>query len=628
MSLLYPLGLLALLAIPVLIIIYIIKSKYTEQVIASTYLWTLSERFLKRKNPIKRITGIISLILQILAVVFIALALAHPVFTLAGKANDYCFILDGSGSMNVVENGSTRFDAGKERVREVISSAAEGSTYTLVVTGDTVDTVLKGTDDKKFALRQLESVQPSYVSRSVSSATAVAQTLFDQTPSCIFYVITDKDISEIQNAEVIKVGGSVHNLAVDNVKYTPTAEGIKISGEAYSYAGDAEVNVDVFADGGSDAVATAKVSLQRAENADSAVGKFETEWKGEEGKIPDFSSLTVKIRESDALALDNSVILYNPRSDSSRKTLVVSDNPFFLEAFLASMGNMQREVIDTADYSDEKSGYGLYIFDSFTPSRMPSDGAVWFINPDTGADGSSGFTIRGREELATPTPLDLSKSTSTRIKKLLEGTLQNDDDLILSYVKCGIYRNNFSTLLSCNGDPIVFAGTNTHGNREVVFALDFNTSDFAVSHNGRVLMYNLMEYTFPSLIDGNSLYCGEAVTVNVPANCTGIRVDLPSGKSEYLDTSDTMSRYELSEVGEFTITATVGGNRQVVKVYSSLPVAERIQGATEVSFIISGEASTQKRDGIYEDLLYAFIILAVIVVADWMVYCYEQYQLR
>jgi len=54
MSLLYPLGLLGLLAIPVLIIIYIIKSKYTEQVIASTYLWELSEKFLKKRRRINR----------------------------------------------------------------------------------------------------------------------------------------------------------------------------------------------------------------------------------------------------------------------------------------------------------------------------------------------------------------------------------------------------------------------------------------------------------------------------------------------------------------------------------------------------------------------------------------------
>lgn len=43
MSFYFPLGLLGLLGIPVLILIYVIKSKYTEQTIASTYLWELSE---------------------------------------------------------------------------------------------------------------------------------------------------------------------------------------------------------------------------------------------------------------------------------------------------------------------------------------------------------------------------------------------------------------------------------------------------------------------------------------------------------------------------------------------------------------------------------------------------------
>lgn len=51
MSFYFPLGLLALLGIPVLILIYIIKSKYTEQTIASTYLWELSEKFLKEEDP-------------------------------------------------------------------------------------------------------------------------------------------------------------------------------------------------------------------------------------------------------------------------------------------------------------------------------------------------------------------------------------------------------------------------------------------------------------------------------------------------------------------------------------------------------------------------------------------------
>ena len=69
MRFLYPLGLLALIGVPLLIIIYILRSKYNEQTVPSTYLWTLSEKFFKRRNPFSGLTGIISLILQILMVV-------------------------------------------------------------------------------------------------------------------------------------------------------------------------------------------------------------------------------------------------------------------------------------------------------------------------------------------------------------------------------------------------------------------------------------------------------------------------------------------------------------------------------------------------------------------------------
>ena len=47
-------GLLLLLAIPVLILIYIIKRENRERAVSGTYLWHLSERFLKKRLPIKR----------------------------------------------------------------------------------------------------------------------------------------------------------------------------------------------------------------------------------------------------------------------------------------------------------------------------------------------------------------------------------------------------------------------------------------------------------------------------------------------------------------------------------------------------------------------------------------------
>ena len=62
MRFLFPLGLLGLIGIPIVILIYILRNKFNEQTVPSTYLWELSERFFKRRNPLSGLTGIISLV--------------------------------------------------------------------------------------------------------------------------------------------------------------------------------------------------------------------------------------------------------------------------------------------------------------------------------------------------------------------------------------------------------------------------------------------------------------------------------------------------------------------------------------------------------------------------------------
>ncbi len=622
MRLLYPLGLLGLLAIPFLIAIYIIKSKYTEQTITSTYLWTLSERFLKRKNPINRITGIISLILQIFIVILISWALAHPVFTLPGKALDYCFILDGSASMQTVEDGESRFDAGKEHISKMISSAADGSTFTLITTGNTTDMVMKEVDDKRTALRRLDAVEPAYVASNLATAAEMATRYLEENPSCRFYLITDRAVENATNVEVINVAGNVTNYALDEVTYTYGGEkNLTVKGKAFSYENDATLTVEVFVDGGNSPAASADVSVTAGAAAD-----FSMSWTQEE-----FTSLTVKIKQSDNLTLDNSVTLYNKRADAKSKALIVSNQPNFIKFTLSALG-ISYDVVEANDnaynYDNVRGKYGLYIFQNYTPAAMPTDGAVWFVNPDTGVDETSGFTRRSAEILPNSTRLQLNPSSKNRVEALLKNTDKAEGTYVKEYIKLGTYRE-FTTLVYCGGDPVVLAGNNAYGNREVVFGLDLiESSDFAMSYNGRIILYNLIEYTFPSLVDSAKLYCGEPMSVNVPANCTGVKVESPSGKEEYLSTSDAIAEYELTEVGEYTVTAVTSNGTQVAKVYSQLPVAERTLNAAESHFTVSGEISTKKRDGRYGELLYAFIILAVIVVADWAVYCYEQYQLR
>lgn len=623
MSFLQPLGFLALLAIPVLIIIYIIKSKYTEQVIPSTYLWELSERFLKRKNPLKAITGILSLILQILAVVFIALAIAHPTFVIKGGASDYCFVLDSSASMNIVEGNKSRFDSAKDEITKIINSTADGSTYTLITAGDATDVVFHNVDDKKSALNQLNQLSASYAAGNLSSALMNAQKYFNTNNSMQFYLVTDKTIENTENVSYLKVGGGKKNYALSDVSYvlnmtSGNASATVVSGKVFSYSGDTTLTVEVYADG--DSTTAGQVQVQVGDNS-------ATEFSVEIAAT-DFSSLKVKIKESDDLPEDNTVVLYGALGGESYDVLIISKTPYFIKSALEA-ANMSCEVLTPDKYTSQAcQGYSLYVFDSdddqpFAPTELPTDGAVWFVNPSSSVS-DTGFSIRGKSEgIVEPR---LSTSTSSMVRKLLKGTAV-DDTTISGYVKCG-QTGLFYNVAYFNEDPIIFAGANGHGNREVVFAFDWGMSDFPLSYNGRVIINNLINYTFPSLADDTLAFSGESVSLNVLPGCTSLKVTSPSGEESFLDTSEVISEYMLTEVGEYTVTAVVGGTIKVGKVYAQFPESERILNVTETNFVISGEAGTEKRDGKFEDILYLLIILGVLILADWGVYCYEQYQLR
>ena len=96
-----PWALLALLAIPILIIIYILKNKYKEETAPSTYIWELSRKFLKKRNPLRKVEHLLALIIQIMTIAGLSFALSHPVFTLKGKADNIVFVLDASASMKM-----------------------------------------------------------------------------------------------------------------------------------------------------------------------------------------------------------------------------------------------------------------------------------------------------------------------------------------------------------------------------------------------------------------------------------------------------------------------------------------------------------------------------------------------
>ncbi len=620
MSFLYPLGLLGLIGIPILILIYIIKSKYTEQTVASTYLWMLSERFLKRKRRVSPLAGIISLVLQILAVTIISLAIAHPIITVPNAAREYCFILDGSGSMNTLvsdEGEVTRFEAAKAAIADRMDHAMDGSIFTLLYVGNTTSVVFEQVGDKEQARVLLDELEPVYNTAELADAIGLAQGYFNENPATLTYLVTDTDYKTTQNLEVINVADSVENYAISDVTYTHVGQQLTISGRLISYVSDSTLTVGLYLNGEDEPLATEFLEV-RAGNPTPF--EFET-------TLDTFSVMTLKIVEADALPLDNEYRIHNVQSDEAYRTLIVSERPFFFSSVLRSLVDSEITVLAPDEYTGQ-NGYGLYVFDSVDPAKLtdlPADGTVWLINIGGSVKGA-GYTVQGIVALQEADILEYTSSTSSQAEVLMDGLIKNDIHFT-QYIKCGFYRN-FTTLLSYKGNPVAFVGTSEMGNREVVLAFDVHRTDFPLLYDFTTLMRNLVHYSFPDMIDGTAFECGEEASINVLANCESIRVEAPSGGVTYLNTRVATDAIQLTEVGEYTVTMTIAGTPREFRIWSSLVESERAPVQVAESLRLQGEAQDGGFEGKFDPLWILFIALAVVFLADWMVYCYEKYQLR
>ena len=615
MTFLYPLGLLGLIGVPLLILIYILRSKYNEQTVPSTYLWTLSEKFFKRRNPLSGLTGIISLILQILTVIFASLALARPVFVMPESASEYCFVLDATGSMNTKVGLKTDFERGKDYIEEMIGDARLGSSFTLITLSSDTQVVYERVSDKKLAKEMLRELECTDGGAEYTEALTRAQGYFNDNPSTLIYLVTDKGFDDAENVEVVNVGSDdVVNYAVSEVKGHLTDGVLYAEGSLISYNSNADLKVELYLDGATKPAVTKTVSVVADEKT-----SFELS-----ATAQGYESFRIQIANKDALAIDNEIICYNMKSEASYSILLVSETPFFLNAAFDTLTDSKIDVISPEEYNGQ-SGYGLYVFQSYTPETLP-DAAVWLINSTKSVD-NSGFGVRGVNELSAPAELVKSSSTSSKARALLEGVVGRDI-YIGEYVKYSGMYTQFTTLFSYESNPVIFAGVNGLGNREVVFGFDLHKSDLPLSSDFTAIVSNLLEYSCPDILARTDYVCGEDAEINITANINSVKTISPDGEENYPDISTDIATLPLNRVGSYTVKVNTTTGEKVYRLYSAAPESESDPDAMDVSFSVSGERGYERTDGEYDPIALLFVLLAVVFCADWMVYCYEKYQLR
>lgn len=371
MEFLNPTALFGLLALPLLLIPYLLRRKPRRQIFSSLLLFmTGAEQTSGR--PWGQINLPPIFFLQLLLLALLIFALSEPVFSV--RPTNIAVILDNSASMQALEDGKTRFALAKEKAGEVIRDLGAAGTVDLYLTAPALAklraTPLTPTEAESAlgALAAYDLGDPP-----IDYDTALRQLARERKYERV-YLITDHPArGQSAIARVISVGMLRDNTAVTafDVQRSSLADArLQANVDLANFSNqDEKLRVSVKADG--------KTLAERQ----LVVGGGKTATAAFEG-FAEHAYYEAEVDTRDALPLDNRRYAVLPAS-RELKILAVTPRPQAVTS-LRSIPGISVDVIAPAEYEKSaRTGYGLEIFHFSTPSALPQNPALFILPPES-----------------------------------------------------------------------------------------------------------------------------------------------------------------------------------------------------------------------------------------------------
>ena len=170
-----PAALWGLLAIPCLILLYLLRVRRRDHPVSTILLWQRSAPTLAASRPSRRIERSVLLLLQILATVALVTALARPSIVERGAGGgDVLLVLDLSLSMRARDVAPTRFDRARDEAMEIVAHLRPGQRAGLITAGPRPLVRVTPTEDRDRLVAALRELQPWDASGDVAGAVRLA----------------------------------------------------------------------------------------------------------------------------------------------------------------------------------------------------------------------------------------------------------------------------------------------------------------------------------------------------------------------------------------------------------------------------------------------------------------------
>jgi hypothetical protein len=480
-TLLSPLGLLALLSIPILILFYLLKVRYRDHEVSSTYLWEQLTRDLAVHEPWQKPRLSPLLLIQALLLAGLALALARPALvTGAAERVHAVVLLDGSASMNATDVPPTRFERARALARDATGRLPDGSTGTVILAGAHPEVLAAETADRARLLGAIDGAQATDAAGDPAASLRMAVALARGRPNGQVLLFSDGAFDppgvDTTGVRVVytPVGGGDDNRAIVAVEARPEPQN--------SRRYQAFVRIQNYADHPADATVSLRadgqlVDSQRLhlEAAGSAAVVF--------ADLPlDARVLEARLLEPDALAADNRGWSVLERRRPTQVLLVTRGN-LFLERALALIPDVELfRIAPRRLGAIDEATYDVVVFDGTVPD-VPPHRPILVVNHQDAA----WLPVRGLVRRAAPLTWD-GDNPLLRYVDLRDVRIGR----MAQVVPPGWAR----AIVESDGQPAVLAGE-LDGRRVVVFTFDLQGSNLPLAASFPILMANVLGYLEP-----------------------------------------------------------------------------------------------------------------------------------
>lgn len=490
-----------LLAVPIIIILYLLKPKGEDYDISSNLLWKKLLKNQQSKTFFEKFVHNILMYLQILIVILLIFALMSPFIRMDGKSGGRKILLmdTGASMQHTGANGKTRLEEAVKLAEDYIK--AMSNTKVSIVAEDGCETRLLAVDstDKPHLVRILRDLSCSDSGSSLLAAQGILDNLAGETEeeAADLLVFTDgagaDDFEQLKSTagkELYVVGDKVNNLANEYTVYTRREDGlfdVIISITNYS---DSQAACDVGIYGADNTLLMLKaVELKASENKVCLMEGLD--WQGEQLKS-ELTGITFGDGTKDSLAGDNISHAVKNKGNLIHGLLVGAGNTFIEKAYQAVTGESIAKSV-TADILPEDS-YNVVICDA-GQTEVPQTGNLLVFG-----DAFQNATRMLEHVVLNMTDCELTAGLT-------------DFNIGVNKAYCFELPEGAHSFLEYNGETVGYY-LDTADCRRIVVGFDIRESDFPLRAEFPVFLANAMIYlSDTSWLATDIYYAGEELAI-------------------------------------------------------------------------------------------------------------------